>query len=152
MAYASAMASIKAILVAVTGVINTFDHVPRKETIDELKTSFVDSGIFHTYWIRRVAVDQVEEQTSAQIWRTHRFHILCYHQVDDSAGSEATFQAILDLILDEFDKLGNITFDGTHDQPFGAQLIEFTEVQGGGIPVLCHRATIEILVNEVVNP
>jgi len=153
MAYAAAIILIKAILDNVVGVNNTFAGHPRKRTEAEMQSAFVDSGVFQVWIIRRITVDAVEEHTDAEVWETHIYQIAGFYQVDDSAGSEATLQALLDLVRLEFNKKDNLTLDGSHDQPFGARMTEFVEVQDPlGFPVKCHRGTIEVTVNEVVNP
>lgn len=147
MSYSTILAQVKTVLSGVSGTANVYDYWRYSSDMTTLKSLFVSNGILHTWMITRTSAS-AEASLDSQVFRNHQFELTGFYQVDDSAESEKTFQALCDTIMNTFDQTSNFTLNATADQIQAAQLLEFTHVEFCG--VLCHQARILITANEEV--
>jgi len=87
-------------------------------------------------------------KTMPTIEREHKYMIRCYYGLNDAAGSELIFQALVEGIQNEFDSGSNYSLGGyvLNSGPLQVRIIE-PRMFGG---VLCHFAELELPATERV--
>lgn len=112
-------AQIKVIMETVSGIGVVYDYERYARSLTDYLTLMMKNGIVNGWVIHREDTKsrQITMGLLGQIERVHTFHITGLHEMDDAAGSEKMFQAILDGIFDAFKanhKLNGTAF--SHDQ------------------------------------
>lgn len=147
MSYSGILAKLKTILQGATGVSANYVHDYSRHASDwsVFLSLFKDTNKIHGYEITRRSLLE-DAETSRTNKATHTFLIRGYYSLDDSAGTEKTFQGILENIRTAF--RNQITLDDTVLYIDPLQIIIFENRMFGS--VLCHYTEINLSVTEEV--
>ena len=135
---------IKTILLGVEGVsTKVHDYERYAKTWEAYLAFFKSNGLIKGWTITRSSTPEVESTTTTNM-RTHTFLIRGYYSLDDSAGTEKTFQDIIENIAAAF--RGNKTLNGQAFDSGPLQVDMVGNVLFGS--VLCHFCELRLLVQE----
>lgn len=135
---------IKTILLAVEGVgTKVHDYERWAKTWEEYLAFFKSNGLIKGWTITRTSTPEAESTTTTNM-RTHTFLIRGYYSLDDSAGTEKTFQDIIENIAAAF--RANKTLNGQAFDSGPLQVDMVGNVMFGS--VLCHFCELRLLVLE----
>jgi hypothetical protein len=120
-------AQIKTIMESVTGIGAVHSRERHSKSLATFINAMTSGGIVNGWTIQRQAVEQrrvVLGIGSGYIERSHDFRIMGIYVLDDSADTAATFQVLIDAVLDKF--IINPTLNGTatHSDPIQVNTID----------------------------
>lgn len=129
--------------------LGKLNNRPRNsEFIETHKDLFADTEeIFRGAWVDRTAAPS-KSAIAVQVFRNHQIVIEMYRAIDDANESSNLFQATIDEVLTTFEAM--IELAANIHQIGMPQLLEKSEEMFGG--VLCHRAKIQITIQEETTP
>lgn len=135
---------IKTILLGVSGVgTKVHDYERWAKTWEDYLAFFKSNGLIKGWTITRSSTPEVESTTTTNM-RTHTFLIRGYYSLDDSAGTEKTFQDIIEAIAAAFRV--NPTLNGQAFDSGPLQVDMVGNVLFGS--VLCHFCELRLLAQE----
>jgi hypothetical protein len=143
-------ANMKGILAAVQGVANVYDH--KKWTNDDtsFNQAFKSGSAINTWMITREAT-QAQDRGPNNEFDIHQMVIAGYNQVAEAAGSEATFQQLVETVRATFNSNRKLTFNSAHaaywSGAMSARAVQY--VMFGG--VLCHYCELVMNVEDGPN-
>jgi hypothetical protein len=136
----------KAAGVADIGVANDYERYSKEQS--EMKAQYVAtiSGVkqLRGWNIRRFNTREISPDLGRYIV-THAWDLRGYMALDDSAGSEKTFDNLVETLRDAFredESLGGVVSTTVTDEAAGLQVIESGPVLFAG--VLCHAARLRL--------
>lgn len=136
--------AIRAKLAGVAGIGVVNDYERYAVSISEFKAFFVAAGQVKGWLIRRAAT----QETSPALGRyvvTHRWQLRGYMALDDSAGTEKTFDTLVEAVRDAFradETLGSVVAATVIDGEAGIQVEDSGPVMLAG--VLCHGVRLKL--------
>lgn len=135
---------IKSIVLGASGVgTKVHDYERYAKTWEEYLAFFKSNGLIKGWTITRSSTPEAESTTTSNM-RTHTFLIRGYYSLDDSAGTEKTFQDIIENIAAAFRP--NQTLNGQAFDSGPLQVDMVGNVMFGS--VLCHFCELRLLVQE----
>ncbi len=139
MAYAQIRAAVASILSSVPGMGVVHQYERHAADWDKFLSLFRHQDKINGCTITRRGVSAIRPARSVED-RNHRLLIRAYYGINDSAGSEHTFQALVDAVLDDFpDEV--LIEETVYD--FGPVQVETIEPRLFG-SVLCHYAELAL--------
>lgn len=154
MAYSTILSTIKSTIEGVSGIGKVYDYERWAANWGTVLTLYKTTGnIIHGWTISRVSTHRQSLSIGAPE-QAHIFRIRGVYGLDDSAGTEKTFQGILNLVAAAFD--ANMTLSGaclTLAAEWGPMTgqhglqIEEVDVRAFG-NVLCHHAVCRLCATE----
>ena len=154
MAYSGILAEIKSTIEGVTGVEKVHDYLRWAKHWNDFLTLLQDSSdVIHGYMIGRIAAPS-RQVTMGEKEVAHVFQIVGLYGLQDSAASEKTFQAVLDLIVDAFDANDNLSGECDTLYPDWGPMADAAGLQISLVEnrmfgsVLCHYAELRLQVVE----
>ncbi|MBA7676883.1 hypothetical protein ES703_85128 [subsurface metagenome] len=135
---------IKSILLGVSGVgTKVHDYERYAKTWEEYLAFFKSNGLIKGWTITRTATPEAESTTTTNM-RTHTFLIRGYYSLDDSAGTEKTFQDIIENIAAAFRVNKRLNGQAFDSGPLQVDMVG--NVLFGS--VLCHFCELRLLAQE----
>ncbi len=145
MSDATIRASIKTLLLAVTGIGKVHDYLRWIADEAELKTEFrtAVNQPLHGWEITRDGIPQLTRMSGDKYKMTHGYLIIGHYAMKDSVQSEKLFNLVVDAVVQKFidNRLAN-----TEGHSLPVVTIKAWNFAG----VDCHRAEIRLSVTEIV--
>jgi len=101
MSEATVRAAIKALLESVTGIGTVHDYRRTSRSLPTILQLMRSGGTVNGWQIYREKMPTGRDSTHT-VRKEHHFRIDGIYELDDSAGSEKTFQALIDTIFTKF--------------------------------------------------
>lgn len=155
MGYSTILANIKSTAEGVSGIGKVYDYERWAANWSTVLSLFKTTGsIIHGWTISRVGTHRRYNTIARDPERAHVFRLRGVYGLDDSAGSEKTFQGVINLLAQAFDD--NMTLSGACDTlapewgpmagDAGLQIVE-VDVRAFGT-ILCHHADCRLCAIE----
>ena len=145
------IANAKGMLQAVSGVANVYDHLVYANDDKTVASKFTDTNSrIHAWMITRPAT-QGEDRGPNNEYDVHRLQIRGYLGVSEAAGTEGTFQDLVEAVRAAFNANRKFDFNSTKaahwSKPMQAPQVIYVMFAG----VLCHYCELTMDVDDGPN-
>jgi hypothetical protein len=152
-AWSAINAALVSILEGVSGIGRVHNRVRYTTALETFRTLYSVSGFINAWSVSREATTEERKNTRhsdpISVVRVHRFRLRGFYSLSDTDGTELTFQALVDDVVEAI--RANVTLNGTAVWNDGLQVESIGYVMLFEA-LLVHAAECVVLVHENLDP
>ena len=144
MALADNIQAMRTILAGVAGVANVYETVRNWQSDKQFRDGARTASGGVQFWFLTREATAAEDLGPRLTVRRHTIALHAYAGVNDAAGSEQTFQALIENVVAALGADRKLGQSARHSGPAEVRAVDFRIING----VLCHHAELVLLVEE----
>ena len=144
MALTDNITAIQAMLQAVSGIANVYDTVRNWQSEKQFRDGARTAGGAIQFWFLTREATAAEELGPRLTARKHTIVLHGYAGVNDAAGSERSFQGLIESVAAALDADRKLAQTAGHSDPAQVRAVDYRILNG----VLCHHAEMALVVEE----